>query len=90
MSTPLSNQEIWKAIQANAGLLAQLAGRWLDEQEYEDIAEYAAVVKASLPEGATFVKMTKRPFGFTFRMGTMPRLFRQFVRGNAVITQEVK
>lgn len=48
-------------------MLDNLYGRWLDEREYEDFADYAKVmeteVKKLLPE-AEFVCGTKRPFGF--------------------------
>lgn len=38
--------------------------RWLDEQEYEDIADYKAVIQARIPQ-MEIVKMHKQPFGFT-------------------------
>lgn len=52
--------------------LAYLAGRWLDEREYEDFADYAAEMRKALPKGYTFVRATKRPFGFTFRADAFP------------------
>jgi hypothetical protein len=47
-----------------------LADRWQDEKEYENIADYGEVIKKELPEGFTFLKMNKRPFGFDFTIGT--------------------
>lgn len=38
--------------------------RWLDEKEYEDIADYKAVIQARIPQ-MKIVSMHKRPFGFT-------------------------
>ena len=44
-----------------------LSCRWNDEKEYEDINDYGDVLKTKVEElDGTFVKMTKRPFGFTF------------------------
>lgn len=55
--------ECVKKVLANAQLIGNLYGRWLDEREYEDINEYGKVIsdKLGFP-----VKMTKRPFGFKF------------------------
>lgn len=50
-------------VMANAQLIANLYWRWLDEHQYEDIAEYGKVIEDKL---GFPVKMTKRPFGFTF------------------------
>jgi len=51
------------------GKMINLAGRWMDEHEYEDINDYKAVIVGDLPEGFTLTKMTKRPFGFYFEIG---------------------
>lgn len=43
--------------------------RWLDEKDYEDINDYLPVVAKVADEfGVSIVKMTKRPFGFHFRV----------------------
>ncbi len=56
--------------------LGNLYGRWLDEQEYEDIKDYGDVIKKTLPEGLTMLKMTKRPFGFQCEAPEFPaRMF---------------
>lgn len=47
--------------------LGNLYGRWLDEREYEDIADYGKAFEKSLKKnGGTLVKMHARPFGATF------------------------
>lgn len=53
---------------ANAGLIADLYGRWLDESQYEDIKDYlSAFVKNSKKfSGVNVHGVTKRPFGFLF------------------------
>lgn len=50
--------------------LQYLACRWLDESEYEDINEYQKSLQSQLPSPFTIVKMTKRPFGCQFKIGT--------------------
>lgn len=50
--------------------MENLASRWMDEQEYENIAEYQAVIAKQLPKGFVITRMTKRPFGFEFTIGT--------------------
>jgi hypothetical protein len=43
--------------------------RWQDEQEYEDINDYAKPLEKPLKElGGTMVGMVKRPFGFKFEI----------------------
>ena len=44
--------------------LADLYGRWLDEREYEDFADYATAMSKLMPDCFKFVKGTKQPFGF--------------------------
>lgn len=49
---------------------AYLYGRWQDEQEYEDFNEYITSMQVKLvAHDATLVKMTKRPFALTFKVG---------------------
>ena len=48
-----------------------LYGRWLDEREHEDFADYKhAMQKACVVHGVIYVKMTKRPFALTFKTPT--------------------
>ena len=50
--------------------LTNLYSRWLDEKEYEDIAEYGKVVKPIIEKnGGTFLKMNRSPFGFNYLLG---------------------
>ena len=50
-------------------LMGYLCGRWMDEREYEDFSDYEKAMKSEVEkfDGATFVKGTKRPFGFHFK-----------------------
>lgn len=50
--------------------MSYLYCRWQDEKEYEDIADYAKPIRPLLPAGMNFRRMTKRPFGFEFDIGT--------------------
>ena len=51
----------------NVELMTNLYSRWQEEKEFEDIADYGNVFKPLVEAiGGTFIKMTKRPFGFTF------------------------
>lgn len=46
-------------------LVANLYCRWMDEKEYEEFADYEAVLKKEVESrGAKFINGTKRPFGF--------------------------
>lgn len=69
-TTPANIARINAAYNALQPLMVNLASRWADESQYEDIAEYGKLIAKELPEGFTLVKMTKRPFGFTFSIGT--------------------
>jgi hypothetical protein len=43
--------------------------RWQDEKEYEDIKNYAVLFTSKITEiGGEFIKMTKRPFGFQYKL----------------------
>lgn len=51
-------------------LMLNLYARWQDEKEYEDIGDYGTVLaKEVVKIGGTFLKMTKRPWGFTAQIG---------------------
>lgn len=66
---------IFKAMQTT---MENLYGRWLDEREYEDFAEYEKVMRDVLASNITaafapyckFTKGTKRPFGFVVQIGS--------------------
>jgi hypothetical protein len=46
--------------------LEMLYERWQDEKDYEDIEEYADVIRKRLPAGISLSQMHRRPFGFSF------------------------
>jgi hypothetical protein len=66
--TPLDKKALLDAaFDAMGETIANLAGRWDDEQEYEGFPDYEKVLKAVLKELAPsliFMSATKRPFGF--------------------------
>lgn len=69
MNTPMSNSD--KATANNlmcttADSLNMLRWRWLDERKYEDWGAYAQAIQKRV--GKTFVKATKRPFGFVAKL----------------------
>lgn len=50
-------------------ILPPLYGRWQDEKEYEAFDAYVALFRRELlPFGATLVKATTKPFGFTYTL----------------------
>lgn len=61
-----TTQQINEWINANAGLLGQLYGRWLDEREHEGLIGYQSAIQRAMPAGFRITQMTKRPFGFRF------------------------
>lgn len=50
--------------------MIHLYDRWYDEKEFEEILDYS---KPIIPEiekfGGEFLKMYKRPFGFSYKLG---------------------
>lgn len=57
-------KKVVKFVSDNASKLAYLADRWRGEREYEDIAEYAAVLQPlAEAAGLRLVKVCKTPFG---------------------------
>lgn len=50
-------------------VMENLYSRWLDEHEYEDINDYAEVIKKELPADMTMLSIHKKPFGFKFEIG---------------------
>jgi hypothetical protein len=54
-------------------LMVQLAARWSDERDYEDIRQYQARIVTELETIGSDAKvcgMKTRPFGFKFTIGT--------------------
>lgn len=51
-------------------MMTNLASRWLDEYQHEDIADYMAPLQPLAERcGVELLKMTKRPFGVRYRVG---------------------
>lgn len=67
-TTPENTKRINAFYNSIETTMTNLYGRWLDEKEHEDIKDYAKPIK--LPVGFKLIKMTKRPFGFHFSIGT--------------------
>lgn len=56
--------DLFKALEP---IMANLAGRWADESQYEDINDYKAVLDPHvIAAGGQILRMFKRPFGFRF------------------------
>jgi hypothetical protein len=56
--------------------------RWQDEKEYEDFNDYAKSMMQSMPNGATLIKGTKRPFGVVINYGSNKVHISLKLRGN--------
>lgn len=70
----MDNKELVRAVfQGLEETIVNLAGRWMDEQEYEDIHDYRAVIEEAVEElnyaDVTVTKMSKRPFGVDIQVG---------------------
>jgi hypothetical protein len=98
MSTPNPHQP---AIDMHAQLcpiVDQIGGRWECEKEYEDFAEYAKVLEKRFPEtGGTFIKATKRPFGYIFEAEATSqqgnknmKRYRTFIKRNRIELEMIK
>ncbi len=69
-------------------LMGMLAGRWQDEQKYEDIADYAKpLVVVAERHGVTEIKMMKQPFGCTFKADG--KLYRIKVKARSIEYQQI-
>jgi hypothetical protein len=55
-----------------SNLFVQLYCRWQDEKQYEDIKDYQTVIQQNIPVNFKVQKMTKRPFGFHFKVNEFP------------------
>ena len=57
--------------------------RWLDEKEYEDIKNYSVLYSDLVKSiGGEFLQMTKRPFGFKFKLDVATYHF--FIKSNNI------
>lgn len=69
-TTPENTKRIADFFDGQQSFICYLYARWQDEKEYEDIEEYKSAIQMKMPEGFLITKMTKRPFGFEFTIGT--------------------
>lgn len=70
-----------------------LYGRWQDEKEYEDFADYAENMKvhlANVVPDLEFVKATKRPFGFSFTGDALTGIYRVSVTRQHITFKRIK
>lgn len=57
-------------VRAAQDTLVRLYCRWQDEKDYEDIKDYLDPLQPiAAVHNVTLVRMTKRPFGLSFRIG---------------------
>ena len=65
------NEKVNNFVKAVGQLLVDLAERWLDESQYEDINEYQKVIQKTADKfGIQLTGMNRRPFGCRFREGS--------------------
>ena len=77
----------WFEMLTATQLLDNLYGRWLDESEYEDIAQYGAALNNSAePFGLVVTKMTKRPWGCYFEDRDTHAQYRLKVSGTSTVS----
>lgn len=55
------------AIQNKITIIYNIRNRWACESQHEEWSSYANAMKLLVPEGFTFIKATKRPFGFQLK-----------------------
>jgi len=67
-TTPENNALINTVYEKLQMTMENLASRWHDEHEYENINDYGNAIKSKLPKCMKFVKMSKKPFGFSFEL----------------------
>lgn len=87
MGNPSENQKVGETVKnihmATSETMFNLYQRWQDEKEYEDIKDYGEVVRPMVEaQGATFLRMNKRPFGFKYILGEMTFEHKVVVRRN--------
>lgn len=70
-------------------ILINLYERWSDEHEYEDIAEYRPPIEKALPAGVSISTMTKRPFGFTFKVEGFEATYAMYATARMVAWKRV-
>lgn len=72
MSEALRRQTALDIYNKTGKLFTSLFERWLDEREFESIADYQKVLASAIRKvtaAAKVTKMTKRPFGYEYTLG---------------------
>lgn len=69
-TTPQNLAAIQAAYEKIQNLIINLSARYNSEREHEDINDYMAPIQKELPANFKITRMTKRPFGFEFNIGT--------------------
>tara|TARA_R110000796_G_scaffold16726_8_gene52148 strand:+ start:166 stop:438 length:273 start_codon:yes stop_codon:yes gene_type:complete len=72
-----------------APTISNLLGRWKEESQFEDFADYAEVMKKALPAHATFIRATKRPFAVVFSLAGDDRKFQVFASAKCTQWKQV-
>jgi hypothetical protein len=88
-TAPDDLKRIQAMVDSMSNLMSQLYVRFQDEKDYEDINDYAVPFKKKLPKGFSLVKMSKRPFGFVFNIGT-DALYLAYATSKAIGWKRIK
>lgn len=85
MGKKINTKEALKKVYGNKikphlNYLIYLRERWEDEKDYEDFADYEKAVREKVKLNIT--KITKRPFGFHFRLNNQTLKFKITIKGN--------
>ena len=83
----LQLDELFKNV---APTISDLRGRWSEESQFEDFADYAEVMKKALPAHATFIRATKRPFSVVFSLAGDDRKFQVIAAAKYAQWKQVK
>lgn len=85
------HEQFTKLISPHVQTLSSLEYRWRDEHEYEDWNDYVEVMKKWTPEGYTFGKASKKPFGVWF-VGPDRNKYGVIIKGRGIniVTEERK
>lgn len=87
---PVTEHPAKQFFNQHVGRIDNLAARWDDEQEFEDINDYKDAIQThATPFGLTVTAMTKRPFGCTLQSSDKKN-FRIVVTTKQIKFEEVK
>ena len=81
-TTPKDIEKINKMYYEMQALVTNLYNRWIDEGGYESLSEYEKVFAKSLKKyNFTLVAMTKKPFGFKFKINNTEAIYSLAING---------